>query len=64
RLTPLVSPIAYAGLDNPAAPSSAADEGTRRDEDDWADEVDDMTSAPLAEPALAEERAETRRSRH
>jgi phosphate:Na+ symporter len=51
-------------LDNPDAPSSAADEGTRRDEDDWADEVDDMTSAPLAEPALAEERAETRRSRH
>ncbi|MGG6862220.1 UNVERIFIED_CONTAM: hypothetical protein P3C85_04520, partial [Pseudomonas aeruginosa] len=24
----------------------------------------DMTSAPLAEPALVEERAETRRSRH
>ena len=64
RLNSLFCAIAYAVLDNPDAPSSAADEGTRRDEDDWADEVDDMTSAPLAEPALAEERAETRRSRH
>ncbi|VFT20849.1 putative Na+/Pi symporter [Pseudomonas aeruginosa] len=58
RLNSLFCAIAYAVLDNPDAPSSAADEGTRRDEDDWADEVDDMTSAPLAEPALAEERAE------
>ncbi|WP_164263917.1 Na/Pi cotransporter family protein, partial [Stenotrophomonas maltophilia] len=55
RLNSLFCAIAYAVLDNPDAPSSAADEGVRQDEDDWADEVDDMTSAPLAEPALVEE---------
>ena len=52
RLNSLFCAIAYAVLDNPDAPSRTADE------------VDDMTSAPLAEPALVEERAETRRSRH
>lgn len=64
RLNSLFCAIAYAVLDNPDAPHSAADERSRETDDDWADEVDDMTSSALAEPALAKEPAEPRRSRH